>query len=80
MEQQSKFKNIRNKIISPLNFEELPDYETTEDEEEDEGEQQIADNNQQEEVSSEGDINEQEQMIGINSPTPHTRLAQSNFN
>lgn len=36
--EQSKFKNINNITIPPLDFEELPDYETT-DEDEEEGDE-----------------------------------------
>lgn len=34
IEEQSKFKNINNKTIPPLDFVDLPEYETTDEEEE----------------------------------------------
>ena len=58
--EKSRFKNINNIKLRPLDFEGLPEYETT-DEEEEEG--------QEEEQQSE--FQQPNEMIGINSPLPH---------
>ena len=63
--ERSRFRNINNIEILPLNFEGLPEYETT-DEEEEEGQDQ----------PEESEFHNQQapDMMGINSPQPHQRL------
>ena len=63
--EKSRFKNVNNIQLSPLNFEGLPEYETT-DEEEEEGQEQ----------PEESEFHNQQapDMMGINSPAPHNRL------
>ena len=45
--QRSKFKNVNDIFISHLNFEGLPEYETTDEEEEEEDENMISQKNEQ---------------------------------
>ena len=69
--QRSKFKNIRNVHIPPLDFQDLPEYETTDEEEEGDEDQSYAEQNNPFE-KTENDVKGHEEQLM--SPAPHDRL------
>jgi hypothetical protein len=68
LKSKSRFKNIHKVLLPPLDFTDLPEYETTEDEEE-EGDN-LGDKDEREGEQ----VNYEDESIGMNSPSPCHRV------
>lgn len=75
--ERSKFKNIKNVQIPPLDFHDLPEYETTDEEEDEEGDEENSyaeGNNQLEKTENEVNTRDNSHDEQLMSPAPHDRL------
>lgn len=69
LERKTKFKNINGLVLPPLDFKDLPEYETTDDEEDQDDETSY--------IEANNPFNKTDaDNIDLKSPEPHNRLDQ----